>query len=67
MSIQGTVADFLEDVRTFNRAMDAPFGDVEIDAACKMRDSAILMLRRIGANDAYVTTALHEYESDQDK
>jgi hypothetical protein len=66
MNMQEMATDFLENVRAFNIAMDGPSGDEEIDAACRMRDSAISLLREFAAGEGPLAMALAKFEHEED-
>jgi len=66
MSVIDAASDFLGDVHNFNNAMDGPSGDAENDMACKMRDSAIAVLREFGAQDSQVSRLLQGFDSEED-
>jgi hypothetical protein len=66
MSVIDTANEFLGDVRNFNKAMDGPSGDAENETACKMRDSAIAVLREFGAQDSQVSRLLQGFDSEED-
>ena len=66
MSVIDAASDFLGDVHNFNNAMDGPSGDAENDMACKMRDSAIAVLREFGAQDTQVAKLLEVFDPEMD-
>lgn len=56
-----TAVNFLRAVKAFDIAMDEPSTDVEVDAACAMRDYALVVLEE-GSSKAYVKALMDECE-----
>jgi hypothetical protein len=65
MSAQEIVREFLGDVRKFNKAMDGPSTDAEVDAACAMRDTAMVMAGELSALDPRVAELLTAFDSEE--
>jgi hypothetical protein len=65
MSAQAIVIEFLGDVRKFNKAMDGPSTDAEVDAACTMRDTAMAMAGELSALNPRVAELLAAFDSEE--
>jgi hypothetical protein len=66
MSAQHIVEEFLADVRKFNKAVDSPSGDAEVDAACAMRDSALAMARELSTRDPQTAKLLEGFDPEKE-
>jgi hypothetical protein len=65
MRTQYIVREFLDSVRKFNQAMDGLSGDLEVDAACTMRDSAMAIARELSERDTQVGELLAAFDSEE--
>jgi hypothetical protein len=46
-----SVVELIASIERFNLAMDGPSGDRETEAACRMRDAALMLLREVAVDD----------------
>lgn len=63
MITRATAATLMREIKNFERAMDGPSTDAEVDAACAMRDAALEVLREAVAQAAYIEPMLQKYDN----
>ncbi len=60
-----TALALMQIIKKFERAMDGPSADAEVDAACAMRDAALEVLGEAAAEREDLKAMLRNYEEER--